>query len=323
MSSILVSIIIPVYHSELTLPGCLESINNQDHNNFEVIIIDSESSLDTQAISRIQKASYYNIEFNNIAAKRNFGASKAEGKILLFLDSDCLLPEGFFDSIQSIFQDQEIVAAGSHDFDLPADSHWINYAWQVHFQVWSKQNTSWIPTRCLAVRRSSFEQVKGFNEQLITCEDVDLGYRLNNYGRILNSDRLKITHVLNPKNLGQFFMKELWHGLNSLSISIKNRSNYKEIIYLIIPVYFVGMFLLLLLTVYQFVFLFSYSALVLLVIGMLPAVIMSLYTVAKRKQFQYFPGLSIAYLLYLMARGAAACKLYSPLFIFEKKRKER
>lgn len=309
MSNILVSIIIPVYNSEVTLPGCIESINNQDFTNFEVIIVDSENSLETQAIARIQKASYYNIDLNNIASKRNFGASKAIGEVLLFLDSDCLLPEDFFETIQEVFRDQAIVAAGSHDFNLPANSHWINYAWQIHFQVWSTHNSAWIPTRCLAVRKSTFDQIQGFNEKLITCEDVDLGYRLNNHGKILNTERLRITHLLNPKSLTQFFMKELWHGLNSLSISIKNRSNLKEIIYLGIPVYFVAIFLLLILSIYQLLFTGSFVGLGLLTVGLSPAVGMSLYTVSKQKQFQYFPGLTIAYLLYLFARGAAALKL--------------
>ncbi len=310
MSDILVSIVIPVYHSEGTLLSCLESINNQEFEGLEVIIIDSENSQDTAMLSKIQKARYFNIELNNIAAKRNFGATQSKGEIILFLDSDCLLPEHFFDSLEEIFQDTEIVAAGSHDFKLPTGSHWINYAWQIHFQVWSTHNTSWIPTRCLAVRKQTFQKINGFNDKLITCEDVDLGYRLNNYGRILNTDKLTITHLLNPTNLGQFFMKELWHGLNSISISIKNRSNWKEIVYLLIPTYFIGMVLLLCWSLFQLCYLGNSLGLLLLLLGLTPSIAMAFYTVYCNNQLKYFPGLAVAYQLYLFARGAAALRLH-------------
>ncbi|MEX0596456.1 MAG: glycosyltransferase family A protein, partial [Candidatus Paceibacterota bacterium] len=162
MSDILVSIIIPVYHSEGTLPQCLESINNQEFDFLEVIIVDSESSADMQLLARIQNANYLNIPNNNIATKRNHGASLGHGQILLFLDSDCLLPPNFFENLLDIFQNKEVVAAGCHDFKLPVDTHWINFAWQIHLQVWSTHNTAWVPTRCFAVRSESFNLIKGF-----------------------------------------------------------------------------------------------------------------------------------------------------------------
>ena len=43
MSKPLVSVIIPTYNSEKTLPLCLESIKRQTYKNIEVIIVDNFS----------------------------------------------------------------------------------------------------------------------------------------------------------------------------------------------------------------------------------------------------------------------------------------
>lgn len=40
----IISVIIPVYNKERTLPRCLDSINNQTFRNFEVIIVDDGST---------------------------------------------------------------------------------------------------------------------------------------------------------------------------------------------------------------------------------------------------------------------------------------
>ncbi|MGA2775019.1 MAG: glycosyltransferase [Candidatus Omnitrophota bacterium] len=39
-----VSVIIPMYNGENTLPGCLNSVLNQNYNNYEVIVVDSNST---------------------------------------------------------------------------------------------------------------------------------------------------------------------------------------------------------------------------------------------------------------------------------------
>ena len=43
----------------------------------------------------------------------------------------------------------------------------------------------------LMVRRELFQAIHGFNERLLTAEDVDLCYRLETYGRIVSVHRCK------------------------------------------------------------------------------------------------------------------------------------
>ena len=92
MKKPLVSIIIPNYNKEEFLSICIQSVLNQTYKNFEIIIIDNFSS--DQSLDVIKKFIDPRInlfQFQNngiIAASRNFGIKKSNGKYLAFLDSD-------------------------------------------------------------------------------------------------------------------------------------------------------------------------------------------------------------------------------------------
>ena len=90
----LVSIITPCYNSEKFLDECISSVLNQTYQNWEMLIVDDNSSDNSSILinsyskkdERI-KPLYLN---DNIGAAmaRNKAISKAKGKYLAFLDSD-------------------------------------------------------------------------------------------------------------------------------------------------------------------------------------------------------------------------------------------
>ena len=92
MSNI-ISIIVPVYNSELYLKKCLDSIISQTYKNIEIICIEDHSSDDSlrilreyekkdQRIKVIQKAN------EGVSLARNAGLDVARGDYVLFVDSD-------------------------------------------------------------------------------------------------------------------------------------------------------------------------------------------------------------------------------------------
>jgi glycosyltransferase involved in cell wall biosynthesis len=92
----LISVIIPTYNRAHTIHLAIESVLAQDYENFEVIIVDDGSTDNTK--SRIE--SFHNSIINYFfqanrgpSSARNFGASKAKGEWVMYLDSDdSLLP---------------------------------------------------------------------------------------------------------------------------------------------------------------------------------------------------------------------------------------
>ncbi len=88
-----VSVIVPVYNTEIYLSRCLESIINQSYKNIEIICI-NDGSLDSslkilknyaKKDSRIIVIDQKN---TGVAGARNAGLNRATGEIITFVDSD-------------------------------------------------------------------------------------------------------------------------------------------------------------------------------------------------------------------------------------------
>lgn len=91
MKQELISIIIPTYNNAEFLPRALKSVINQTYKNIEILIINDGSTDDT--IEIINKFEDYRIKLYNktnggVSLARNYGIKKANGKYLMFVDSD-------------------------------------------------------------------------------------------------------------------------------------------------------------------------------------------------------------------------------------------
>lgn len=89
-----VSIIIPVYNKEQTLRETLESILQQDQDEYEIIVVDDGSTdgskkvIDSFTDRRIRSFSICN---SGPSSARNYGIQKSCGKWILILDADDIL----------------------------------------------------------------------------------------------------------------------------------------------------------------------------------------------------------------------------------------
>lgn len=100
----LVSIVVPVYEVEKYLDECIDSIINQTYNNIQIIIIDDGSTdacpeiCDTWATrdSRIIVKHQAN---GGLSQARNTGLEIAEGKYVLFVDSDDLISRSCVETV--------------------------------------------------------------------------------------------------------------------------------------------------------------------------------------------------------------------------------
>ena len=90
MNNPLISITIPTYNSEKTLPLCLQSIQNQTYQPIETIIIDSYSQDKTIKIAKTYPTKIIQTKWKRLGA-RYLGLQKAKGEYILLLDSDQIL----------------------------------------------------------------------------------------------------------------------------------------------------------------------------------------------------------------------------------------
>ena len=95
-NSILISIIIPVYNVEEYVFECLKSVLEQINDNVEVIIIDDGSTDDSLKICKQTVSEFnghihiYSQNNRGLSATRNRGVNLANGKYIMFVDSDDL-----------------------------------------------------------------------------------------------------------------------------------------------------------------------------------------------------------------------------------------
>ena len=94
----LVSVIIPVYNGEKYINKCIESINLQTYKNIEIIIINDGSIDKTQIILESICEKQENVKLitqinQGTAIAKNQGIHIANGKYVIFLDSDDTLNE--------------------------------------------------------------------------------------------------------------------------------------------------------------------------------------------------------------------------------------
>lgn len=103
------SIVIPSLNEEKYLPHLLSDLAKQtfDKNSFEVILVDGNSDdktvLKAENFKTKLKLSIYSVKRRNVAYQRNFGAKKAKGKWVVFMDADDRLPNYFLDGLKYEF----------------------------------------------------------------------------------------------------------------------------------------------------------------------------------------------------------------------------
>ena len=94
-----VSIILPVYRADEYLSQCLDSINKQDYDDIELIVVD-----DAQG--------------SGVAAARNRGLERAHGEFIAFVDADDYLEPGAIKALVNASDGADLVAGAFRKFGL-------------------------------------------------------------------------------------------------------------------------------------------------------------------------------------------------------------
>ena len=98
-----ISVIVPVYNVEKYLDQCVKSILTQTLPDFEVLLINDASTDGSLSLARAfekdPRVRVLDKPHGGLGDTRNYGASRASGKYLLFVDSDDWLEEDMFRSL--------------------------------------------------------------------------------------------------------------------------------------------------------------------------------------------------------------------------------
>ena len=117
------SVIIPVYNRPDEVDELLQSLTRQSFKDFEVIIVEDGSSVPCKNVADryqdILNIRYYSKPNSGPGQTRNYGAKRSRGEYLIILDSDCILPEDYFQAVEKELQETPLADPTAHMPLLP------------------------------------------------------------------------------------------------------------------------------------------------------------------------------------------------------------
>ena len=182
----IISIIVPTFQEGEYITNTMLNLRKAAKNfPIEIIVVDGGSVDDTVKKAKNFTNKVYRIG-RGIAKARNFGAKHSNGDILLFMDADVILPDGFAEKLVEIFRNPKVVGATCNIMPLKP-----NLSEKIFFYLYNgllRFISRFKPHsrgEFLAVRKSAFFAINGFNESLPCIEDHDLAMRLSKIGKFV------------------------------------------------------------------------------------------------------------------------------------------
>jgi len=212
------SIIIVNYRSEHYLDKCIASIYSESRcQQFEIIVVNNDQETDLRQIAK----KYPGIEICNhgknigFGAACNYGAKRASGKILLFLNPDTRFLNDYVGVVLNkiavneknlgiigprLITDEGEVQEWCTGKDLTVRQLIKNNFWITESKkIWESKAeifVDWVSGAALAIKKEIFEEIKGFDEKFFMYgEDLDLCKRTRDLGyKILYYSTASILH---------------------------------------------------------------------------------------------------------------------------------
>ncbi|WP_329109579.1 glycosyltransferase [Micromonospora sp. NBC_01699] len=176
--------VIPNHNKEKTIRACLTAVYAQTHSPAEVIVVDDASTDRSRQIVAEFDCTLVAFPVNRgVSAARNTGAARADGDVLLFVDSDiALAPDALAVALRTLREHPACgVVQGIYDLHpLFADGPVESY--KTLFEHFWRRRAAGLSTSTMfaltALPRRVFELVGGFDERLRDAEDIEFGTRL-------------------------------------------------------------------------------------------------------------------------------------------------
>ena len=125
INDIKISIVMPIYNSQLFLEDSLQSIQNQTFDDYEVLMVnDGSTDASLEIMKKYSRADSRFISYSKknegVSKARNYALDKAQGEYIAFLDSDDLMPKKSLEVMYRIAKEQkaQIVVGKMQEFSL-------------------------------------------------------------------------------------------------------------------------------------------------------------------------------------------------------------
>ncbi len=209
----MISIIIPAYNEEKYIEKTLKSIQNQDYENKEIIVVCNGCTDNTKKIAKKYAKKVFELKNPDLVEARNFGATKAEGKKLVFLDADTYFKEKGI--LKDIANTNAVIGTckGSPD----NKKFKFQLFWLAKNLLLKKGRISGI-TFC---NKDIFNKVNGYETNSHPFENINLIKKFRKYGKFKVINKKVVTSTRRFEKFGFATLLLFW-----IKKSIKNDNKY-------------------------------------------------------------------------------------------------
>lgn len=269
------SVIIPVYNRPDELDELLESLACQNFKDFEVIVVEDGSKVRCEAITEKYAGRldihYFEKTNSGPGQSRNYGAERSKGDYFIILDSDCILPEGYFEALE-----EELKTASADAFGGPDKAHKsfsdiqkaINYAMTSFFTTGGirggkKKMDKFYPRSFnMGVKKEVYLSLGGFSKMRFG-EDIDFSIRIFASGCTCRLFPQAWVYHKRRTDLKKFFRQVHNSGIARINLYKKYPESLKAV-HLLPAIFTIGVAALLVLSIFTlwallplFVFIFA------------------------------------------------------------------
>ena len=234
-----ISFIIPVYNRPGETEELLQSLSRQTDRDFEVIIVEDGSTESSEAVvegyRELLDISYFYKDNSGPGPSRNFGCEKAKGEYVIFLDSDCVLPEDYFRIVSASLEQDYADAFGGPD---RAHKDFSNFQKAINFSMTSFFTTGGIRggnekmekfhprSFNMGISKKVYEATGGFSNMRFG-EDVDLSIRILEHGFRTRLIKDAFVYHKRRSNLRQFFKQVYNSGIARINLQLRHPGTLK------------------------------------------------------------------------------------------------
>lgn len=237
-----VSVIIPVRNRPREIEDCLLSLGelNYPPKKLEIIVVDDASQDHTPRVVLNFPVTLISLKDNRQAPYcRNLAAKQALGEILAFVDSDCLADPLWLKELISAFKDARVGAVGGRVASWFKESPFDRYEEVKSSLIMGKrfarsqenEKFFYVPSCNLLVRKNLFMELGGFREELFVGEDVDLCWRMQDAGHLVEFRPSGTVFHKHRNKLKPFCLRRFDYGTSEPLLQRLHRSRGKKMIF--------------------------------------------------------------------------------------------
>lgn len=225
------SIIIPVYNRPAEIDDLLDSLAGQSDKDFETIIVEDGSTIPCRDVVEKYRncldVKYFAKDNEGRSIARNYGIERSCGDILVFFDSDCVIPSDYFATVKRELADRPLDCYGGPD---AAHSSFTTTQKAINYSMTSFLTTGgirggkvsmekFVPrTFNMGFSRDVYDKVGGFREMF--SEDIDMSTRISRAGFSIGLLRQAFVYHKRRVDFRKFLRQVYVFGMSRITLKL-------------------------------------------------------------------------------------------------------